>query len=195
MTTSKPSKLTIILICLLLISFYTNYQYYLRKQQEKIQHKVYLNHLYFGFDELLTTLDTLLEEELPEAQLNKELLRLSQCLTKVEYLLTESPIYIEGVQNHGITTFQLVHQTIIYGSVYNGTQIRAFGEDSELNRCERAYLIELRDTVKDIHAKLYSEETGQENPNISKHVLNNIISDNLEYLFIDKYLEQCKSSS
>jgi len=186
----KLNKIAIsLLMCLLIISLYINYQYFNEKQKQEHQYRIYLNHFYFSIYDSLNIVSKILNEELTGDQLNKEFMRLGFSLNKADDLLTESALYLEGVNHHGITFFRLASEAIIYGTEYKGKQIPAFGSDFKINQSERAYLNELEKYLKDIHKKLYSEETGQEAPGISKYVFNKDIipSANDYYLLLDKY--------
>ncbi|EOC99682.1 hypothetical protein [Caldisalinibacter kiritimatiensis] len=186
----KFKKIIILLIVLLIISSYFNYQYYRYKQKESYKYEIFLNHFYFSVNYSINILDEILNEQLISEQLNKKIMRLVYFLNEADHLLSESAFYIEGVNSRGTTFFKLVSNVISYGTEYEGNKITAFLNDYKINQSERAYLSELKKYLEDIHSKLYSDETGQENPNISKYVFNHEIipSANEDYILLNQYI-------
>jgi hypothetical protein len=178
-----------LLIILLIISLCFNYRHFKDKKTQKDQYSIFLNHFYFSIDDSTKIVSEILNEELTGDQLNKELMRLAFSLNKADNLLTESALYLEGVNHQGITFFQLASQTIVYGTEYEGKQIHPFGKNFKITQGERAYLNELQKYLKNMHKRLYSGETRRDNPGISKYVFNHdlIPSAREHYFLLDKY--------
>jgi len=177
----------ILLIIALLISLYIDYLYFKEKERYEDKYRIFLNHLYFNIDHSLKTVSKILDEETPSSQQDKNFLRLSNSLMQTHLLLSESLFYLDDY-HYGITFFQEVNNAID-GFEYNGKKISPFLADKKIDKSERAYLVELKNVLSEMQQKLYSEETGQENPNISKYVFHETIRRADHFTLLKKYID------
>lgn len=182
------NKLFILLIITLLTSLFFNYLYY--KEREKYEYKfsTFLNHLYFSTDHSLKVLNAILDEENLSNQLDREFVRLSESLKEIHHLLNESLFYLDLMPSNN-WIFQEVYDLINYGFKYNDLRISPFLEDNKIDKSERAYLLELKAILSNMNEKMYSEETGQENPNINKYLFKEIIQSGDQDVLFKKYLD------
>jgi hypothetical protein len=192
----KVNKVVIgFLTFLLVISLFVNYQYLKEKQEQQHQYRLFLNHFYSAVYLSLDSVNTILNEEQAENELNGELKRLSLYLDQTDHFLTKSAMYLDGIDHRGITFVHMASNVINFGTEHNGKHIPPFGKDEALRQSEQKYLFGIKEYLEDIHTKLYSKETGQENPYLSQHTFNHIIQNsnwnvNDHYLLLDKYLNK-----
>ena len=171
----------------LLISLFFNYQYYKEKQRDEYKYHTFINHLYFNIDHSLDLLDNVLNKD-NNQQIDEQISRLSKNLLETHLLLKESLFFLEGV-SYPITLFQRADNMISHGIDYNGKIIPPFLDDQLIDKYEHAYLVELKNVLNKMHQQLYSEDTGQENPNISKYVFHEMIRSLDHNVLLEKYLD------
>jgi DNA helicase HerA-like ATPase len=184
-----------LLIVLLGISLFFNFQYAQEKEVQERQYKTYLNHYYGVVNDSLQILNRLLDESQDEEQINKELIVLSEHLNRLAYMSSKVPYYISDIEQSGMNLFEFAANVIIYGGFSEYDKIPPFIEDNKLTRNEKAYLEGIKDHIEYIHDALYSEETGQENRDLSKvefnHITRYITGIIGEHdILLKKYLEQ-----
>lgn len=199
MIASKYHGINKVIIGILIFSFgisiFFNYQYFSVKQEKQRQFELFLNHYYISIHGSLNSVNRLLDsEQLSEEQINSDLIRLSNYLNRFAYISSSAAYYVDGVYPSGTNLFEIAAEVIMFGSELNGVRIPPFIENTQLTNSEIAYLEEIKKHLEYIHERLYSEETGQENPHINKDefrsigvYVSGIISEHERLL--EKYLE------
>lgn len=200
MSSDTKNKVIKTAIFLLVVSFgislFFNFQYVQEKEVQERQYKIYLNHYYGIVNDSFQILNSLLDESQDEEQINRELIVLSERLNRLAYMSSQVPYYVSDIGPSGMNLFEFAANVIIYGgtSEYRD-KIPPFIEDNQLTEREKAYLEGIKNHIEYIHGELYSEETGQENRDLSKVEFNHITRYITEIMgehdiLLEKYLEQ-----
>lgn len=181
------NKIIILLIIILLISLSFNYLYFKDKEVYEYKYSIFVNHLYFSIDHSLKSLDFILAEDTPIDQLDKEFAKLSDSLMETHNLLNESLFYLDEKANNWF--FLEVNDLVNYGLIYDGIEILPFLDDDKIDSCELVYLLELEVVLTNMHEKMYSEETGQEDPDLNRYIFNEVIQSGDHDTLIRAYID------
>jgi hypothetical protein len=163
-------------IIILFISLVINYNYLQELEIEKSNYQVFIDQIYSEINHVLISLEEITSEDFDEDSIEESLDELTIYLVRLDHSLQKSSIFINGVNSKGINLAELIEETINQGQVYNNLKIHAFAEDHSLNNQEVRFLLSIRDYILETKNLLTSEDTGQENSQISKSSLNNILS-------------------
>jgi hypothetical protein len=153
------SFLLVILSVALII---TGFQLYQNNQESQRQFESFLNQFYFKLESAISSVDSILEQPSEGNDLEQSLLQLDRDLEQTDLIL-----------NAG---YRLIDREI-YGHtfLFSNHPINHFADNNRLTEDELNYLEDLKKDLKTIQMGLYSDETGQENRNLSIQRFNDII--------------------
>jgi len=157
-------QIIVLLVFALAISLWYNHQFYLEKQYQAFEYRVYLNRLYFLVLNAKGTVEDLLTPDLSADQVNQTLASLTYKLNEIHFYVNESAALVEGMSRRNVMFFGLTSDIILNGN----DQIPSFGGGQGLSHSEQAFFRELHKYLDDFLATISSETTGQENPLLSK---------------------------
>ncbi len=148
----------LLLVALIISTVKWNQEY----KEDKRAYEHFLNRLYFNIHSTINGIDAFLEEQTQGVyalhQISLDLLETHKTLEDADLFLNMSINYYD--------------ELIVYG-VWEVNSI--INRDDIVSIEEKEYLRNLRDTLAGIQEDMYSEQTGQENPNLSIDELNKII--------------------
>lgn len=184
------------LIISLLISLHFNHKYYKKHQEEKTEFSIYLNDFYYELDRTISSLGSLIRNEPTDDSLRDLLIGLKEHLNLLDYMLRHIPYYMPDLYG-GYNLISRASSIIYSGDYYREQYIPPFGEDHTLSQKELAFFRAFKAYLEKIRDYLMSEETGQLNREIDKHMYNKLVAatlvGNTEYLsFLDAYLDYDK---
>ncbi len=193
MIENKKSKQSVLsfLVFLLIASLLINYQYYKKHHEEKKQFSIFLHDFYYEVEDIVSRLDTLIQEEPTDDRLNSELISLTKHLDILNHMLERVPYYMQeqgGMPNY----VGRVSHIINFGSHYDEHYIPPFRSGNILNQKELAFIKAFKARMEEIKSHLELEETGELNTDIDKHIfnnINNILIDRHYKLFLNEYLD------
>ncbi|MBO8155676.1 MAG: hypothetical protein H0Z32_04390 [Bacillaceae bacterium] len=136
------------------------------KKQDKRQYEHFLNRFYFQLDDTIASLEYALTIKDPEKQ---ELL--TSAMYKIEKNLEETHLTLEM----GDLFLDKNIRTSVHYFMNRG--IPLFANDGKLTVEEEAFLLKMKENLEFIRQGMYSEETGQEDPNLNVDTLNELISE------------------
>jgi hypothetical protein len=161
-------------LLLFLVSVFINWSYFKEKQEQDRKFQIFLNHYYISINDSLYSINTLLDsEQSSKEEVKSELIMLSERFKRFAYI-SSLAAYYAGAHPSGSNLFELAANVIMFGTQHNGEQIHPFIENDQLRKSEIVFLTEIKKHLEYIHAQLYSEETGQENPHLSKEEFSHI---------------------
>lgn len=146
---------------MLLALIFTGVQLNKEKKENKRQYELFLNRFYIAVERPITLIDYVLEEAPEERELERSLLRIEHELEKADELL-----------DAGCTFASL---DIGYTQIFTRHPIVQFADGDELTNEEKQYLKDLKEDLQSIRIGMYSDETEQENPNISPYAFKEIL--------------------
>lgn len=149
---------------LIILSFaliITGVQLYQEKQESRRQYELFLNHFYFELTSAIQSLHSVLETPLEGNELEQALLHVEQDLERTDFMLDAGSHF--------------ANRNIGHASIFSDHPIMQFADDNTLTNEEMRYLENLNKDLDTIQTGLYSDETKQENPNLSIHAFNNVI--------------------
>src|SRR5690625_412232 len=147
---------------MLILLIVTGVQLYKEKKENKKQYQLFLNRLYVTVGSSISQIDHVLREVSEGRELERSLLRIEHELEKVENLLDSGRL---------LASLEIGHTQI-----FSQHPIVQFSDDDKLTKEERQYLKDLKEDLQSIRIGMYSEETEQENPNLSMEAFNDILS-------------------
>ncbi|GAB3790258.1 hypothetical protein [Virgibacillus kimchii] len=151
---------TYLLIILSLVLIITGVQLYQANQESQRQFESFLNQFYFKLESTISSLDSVLEQQLEGNDLERALLQLDRDLEQAALILNAGNLFVDRA---------------IGSHIFSNHPINHFADHNTLTDEELHYLENLKKDLETIHTGLYSYETGQENPNLSVHRFNDII--------------------
>ncbi|MFA1819095.1 hypothetical protein ACDX78_02630 [Virgibacillus oceani] len=153
---------TYLLIIISLVLIITGVQLYQKNQESQRQYESFLNQFYFKLESAMSSLDTVLEQELEGNNLARALLQIDQSLEQADLILNAGSRFVDRE---------------IYGHtlLFSNHPINQFAENNTLAEEELQYLENLKKDLETIQTGLYSDETGQENPNLNARQFNDVI--------------------
>ncbi|MFD1363134.1 MULTISPECIES: hypothetical protein [Bacillaceae] len=136
---------------------------YQEKQESKRQYEIFLNHFYHELTSVMQPLDSILEKSLEGKELEQALQQVEQNLEATDRVLNAGSLFVDrDIASHV--------------SFFSNHPINQFADDNTLTNEEVQYLENLKEDLDTIQMGLYSDETGQENPELSIRVFNDIIT-------------------
>ena len=174
MLKAKSSKLMFlfIIILLLIIGVMLGQNYRTAKEQSQ-KREVFINHLYFSMGDMIHTLNILIEQNPSNEKLEEHISNLHQHLLYGDALVQSAHLFLEN-EFYG-TSFFKYSAHFLYGINMQGVaEIPPFAENNKLDEEERAILKTIKDSIETAQLKMHSEETGQENPNLTFKQLSDI---------------------
>src|SRR5690625_2996069 len=151
---------TYLLIIISLVLIFTGVQLYQEKQESQRQFESFLNQFYFKLESTINSLGSILEQPLIENHMEQALLQLDRELEQTDLILNAGNLFVD----REIGSF-----------IFSNHPINHFADNSTLADEELSYLKDLKKDLETIQMGLYSDETGQENSNLSIHRFNEII--------------------
>ncbi len=153
----------ILLVFLSIGLIITGFLLYQEREENNNQYKLFLNKFYDNVNLTLSYMENDEYTELEEGSLTKYMTELGMRLEKTNMTLEAGRSFVSrDIPMNKFTFFTLpVHQ---------------FAENGELTAEEMRYLEFLEEKLTSIQSQLYSEDTGQENPNISVEEFGEIIA-------------------
>lgn len=139
----------------------------------KKSREVYINKLYFHISHCIDSIQYVkrnIDHKNQLEQLNKEFMRM-------DALIYHGHIFLDRDINYNRwTIFNDFSNFINYGLIVDGTvTCHGFYDDGEITEAELSFFNNLENDLEDVRLKLYSEDTGQENPNLSFNQINDIL--------------------
>lgn len=188
----KP--LLFFLIFSLIISVFINYRYYELRREEEKRFTFFLDDFYSEIYRAISGVETLIQEEPANGELDSSLAVLRSQLYLLNHMLTRISYYMGGDWG-GSNDIRETATIINSGIDFNGHYIPPFRKDNELNKNEIAFLKAFKVYLENIRDSLRSEEAVYYvNKNIGKDEFGRIISGDLIRLnypsFINEYIEQ-----
>jgi hypothetical protein len=159
-TSGKIKTYLLILVSLALII--TGVQLYQENQESKRQYDLFLNQFYHKLESAMSSLDTVLEQPLEGNDLEQALQHFEKNLEQTDLVLDAGGRFVD-------------RQIYSHMSIFANHPINQFSDNNMLTDVELQYLENLKKDLETIQTGLYSDETGQENPNLSVHRFNDII--------------------
>jgi hypothetical protein len=155
-------------VLLFIVSVFFNWLYFKEKQEQERKFQIFLNHYYIAINDSLYSINRLLDSEQSSKEgVNRDLIMLSEQFKRFAYI-SSLAAYYAGAHPSGSNLFELAANAIMFGTQHKGEQIHPFIENDQLRKSEIVFLTEIKKHLEYIHAQLYSVETGQENPHLSK---------------------------
>lgn len=160
----KLKKLYILLSpILILVLSVVAYQHIQNVQEESRDWELFLNHFYGSLDRSITHIDYLLEQNPENEDLNEGIHDLEVYLVRSDEVLNHSQMFLNG---------KILDSNFFQSSA---RIIQPIVEDNVINDKEAEALNELRSKMADAKQEMYSEETGQENPELELEAFNEIV--------------------
>lgn len=182
----KYKKTIIIISCFFIASFISSNagMKYSSNQKFNQDRKKYLNQFYFQLNNtiyLLSSIDDW-EESIhntditvnPYRQLLSDLQKMEALNGQAAWYMTndEDSLFLKSLSE----SFRLIKNSIGSGVTSNNQLLCAdFLEDGNLSKNEVSFLVSLKQELESMKANLYSEETKQENPNLTMKELSEAI--------------------
>ncbi len=182
MSSNKLNKFKNIAIIVLAVGlFFSVNKMNQNKDEYERQYKTFINHFYFSIKDSQTTLNRIIElHHLPSVQdnLEEELHRFNEQMLKTNYILQYGNLFVDR-DIYYFRYFQNMNFLIhgLHSTTNNRDPIIVppFAEDGVIDEAELAVLKWIKDDLDTIQQGLYSEETRQENPNITVEQFNEIV--------------------
>ncbi|WP_062108076.1 hypothetical protein [Bacillus niameyensis] len=168
LTIGRLKDYTLIFLVILLVA--GGFKFYDEKAEERRRHESFLNNLYFELMRSVHVIDLTLSFD-PETDANENLTGL---LYSIEDRLQSIELTLKLGQ-HWVD--KDIHSARFQLSFLYREDIPGFSKDGVLDNSEKLYLETLRDELESIREGMYSEETKQENPNLTIKQLNKLISE------------------
>jgi hypothetical protein len=153
---------TYLLIILSVALIITGVQLYQSKQESQRQFESFLNQFYSKLEAARRSLDSVLEHELEGNDLEQALLQVEKNLEQTDLVLDAGGHFVD-------------REIFSHMSIFAYHPINQFADNSTLTDAELRYLQNLKKDLETIQNGLYSNETGQENRNLSVQHFNDII--------------------
>ena len=164
---------TYALIFLVILTIVGCVKFYNDKQEEGSKYESFLNAFYFELSRINQVIDLTLTAE-PEEGIDEKQ-RLSSLLYSIDNRL-ERIVLIIDLGNRWVD--KDIYSNRFHLSVFNNREyLPGFAADGILDNDERLFLETLRSELESIRSGMYSEETKQENPNLTIEQLNKLITD------------------
>ncbi|QGT98801.1 hypothetical protein SYNTR_0208 [Candidatus Syntrophocurvum alkaliphilum] len=158
---SNNTKIYLIII-LLFTTTISGFMLYQEKKNNQWQYEGFLNRFYFELMDTISLIDSTVSKDLDEDRLTKNLININNNLERLHLSL--------DIANRSIHTDIRRHTRL-----FAHHPVTQFAENGQLDEDEKRYLLGIKEFLESIHKGLYSEETNQENPNISIEEFNEII--------------------
>ncbi|WP_079478765.1 hypothetical protein [Halobacillus salinus] len=178
----KPlvKKLYIVIssILIVVLSFFS-YQYYQEAKEEKRQWGTFVNHFYFSIDRSIRRIDYLVEQN-PEGDDLQEGLRLLERELLKSHDLAENASNFLDSEFYGTFFFESV-ANYLYGMRVSESkdESQPIMEDGKLDKSEVEDLKGIQSYLIKTKEEMFSEETGQENPDLTVEDMNEIVTSHL----------------
>ncbi|MCA0984345.1 hypothetical protein LCL89_09830 [Halobacillus yeomjeoni] len=173
---------------MMVLSIFT-YLYFQDAREEERQWKLFINRFYYSVDQSIIRLDSLIDHK-PEGEVLKEHIhRLNEEFTTAHVTLENGNHYVSDRIPH--TRFFRKAPGYLYGisSGSEGGGVPPLAEDQRLDEQEINRLKTLRSYLSEAKSDMYSEETGQENPEMTKEAFQKMINDHLDQYPNEIYLD------
>ncbi|MGI8314284.1 hypothetical protein [Halobacillus mangrovi] len=168
-----------------------SYQYYQEVKEESREFDIFINHFYFSIDDSLTKINNILEDKPEKGELKEALRFLEQDLIRTHTIIQGGRNFLD----YDIPNTYFFYETtyLLSGYTTNGTSYAApMNQDGKLDEKETQVLETYRDHLTDAKEAMYSQETMQENPQLSIDDVNEIISTYLSQSSEDIYRESIR---
>ncbi|KHE73203.1 hypothetical protein [Halobacillus sp. BBL2006] len=169
------------------------YQYSKEVREENRQFDYFLNHLYSSVDSSIGRIDYMLKEKPEDEDLVAAVRLLDEDLLKANTVLHSARTFINmEIYN---TYFFLDATNFLYGITSSGEftfKLPPISEDGHLGEKEIAILETLRDYMNGTKEAMYSDETMQEDPELTVNKMNEILETHLTQDKVGIYRESLK---
>ncbi|TFJ93229.1 hypothetical protein [Lentibacillus salicampi] len=152
-----------LLIVISLALIITGIQLYQEKQENNRQFELFLNHFYFELTDIIRSLNAVLKEPMEGKELEHALLAVKDGLERTDFMLEAGSDFAD----------RDIHA---HPSFFSNHPLGQFSDDGMLASEEADYLEDLKNDLDTIRSGLHSDESGQENPDLSIRAFNNIIN-------------------
>lgn len=165
-----------ILTIALLVTGYSVYKY---KQAYQLSYKIFLNHFYHVVDDNIHIIERMIESPDDEENLQTTFMQLQERLQKADMILYYGNVFVDR-DIYYYFYFENLQYMIngLQSSSNNRSTIYVppFLEDGKLDEVELMILEIHKNDLEKIRTGLYSEESRQENPNISISNFNQVVA-------------------
>ena len=173
---NKVNKVMGILICVLAISLGVfSSLYYQELKEDERKRELFINHLYFSIDSSLYNIDNIMEAK--DGNERESYIRiLEKTLLEADAILRYGNMFIN--KDLYRSDFFRHASNFLYGVNLTGTvnaQVPPIGENNQLTESDLKLLYTIKGYLENAREEMYSEQTKQENPNLTIVELNEII--------------------
>ena len=187
MFNSKAQKVMgIVIIILLIVTSILSSLYYQQAKESEEQRERYINHLYFAVDRSIYRMDMLLENN--EDSLENDIRNLATELSEADAIIRYGNLFLD--RDLYRSDFFRYASNYLYGVNMTGTvtaEVPPMGENNQLSEGDLKLLNTIKGYLEKAKEAMYSEQTKQENPNLTIEELNEIIVTHLNYHHQDIY--------
>ncbi|WP_216827386.1 HMG-box domain-containing protein [Alkalihalobacterium elongatum] len=165
-----------IIALLVLTLLILSYQYYVGVKENDQQWKTFVNHFYFAIDNSIFAIDHLLENEYTSKNLEGKVRKLEKELLRADAIISHGNSFMNNDLYR--SNFFLEATYFLYGINMTGTitvELPPMGENGVLEERDITLLRTIRGYLESAKQGLYSEQTKQENPNLTIDEVNKII--------------------
>lgn len=177
----------VLLVIVLGALFYVNAQ---QVKEEERQWQVFLNHFYFSIDRSIHSIDQLMDRQDDVDQLENQIRYLERNLLEAEAILRYGRLFLDDELYH--SNFFISASHFLYGIKMTGTvnaELPPMGENGQLSESDIIILHTIRESLNYARQEMYSEQTRQENPNLTHAEINEIFTNHLLDSSADIYQE------
>lgn len=144
------------------------------------QWELFLNHLYFFIDRSISVIDQLIENPNEVDRLEEQIKLLERNLLEADAIVRYCRLFLDDDLYPG--DFFRGASDLLYGVTMTGivnAELHPIGEEGRLSEADISILNTIRGNLDYAKQEMYSEETNQENPNITRAEINEIILNHL----------------
>lgn len=175
-TTTKKIRL-LLEVLLILTLMITGYNLHKEKQEDQRQFSSFLNHFYFSVIHTEQQIDRVLAVE-DNSHLQESFETLQYDLEKANTILEEGRSFVDHSIRH--TRYFQEMEFVATGITAHNNGIKVFefppfAEDGKIDKDERVILTIIKQDLEGIKQGMYSEETQQEDPNLSLDAFNRVL--------------------
>ena len=160
------------------------------KENEE-QRERYINQLYFAIDRSIFRIDTLLENN--EDALELDIRHLASELSEADAIIRYGNMFLD--RDLYRSDFFSHASNFLHGVNLTGTvtaEVPPMGENNQLSEDDLKLLNTIMGYLENAKQAMYSEQTKQENPDLTIEEINEIIMTHLDYSHSDIYKDSFK---
>ncbi|MCP8616838.1 hypothetical protein [Salirhabdus salicampi] len=176
-TISWKNKLLILLVIAIVIAGYLLYK---EHKENQVQYERFLNHFYHHLESVVFHIEKLMEANPSGDELKERMYRLKERLDRIDQVYKAGHLFVDQDIRYTSYFSEMAFVTTGIRMTVNNEGpfiITAFAEDTRLSEKEMYYLTLLKSDLASMKQSMYSEETKQENPNISIQQFNELVTD------------------